>query len=131
MRVTCALISRGKEVLCTQRSEQMSLPLKWEFPGGKMEPGEDAETCIIREIDEELNLHIKLLGRAPVVMHPYREGAIMELIPFVAEVSHGDMKLLEHAEARWCTPKQLPDLDWAEADILVYKWWIEFGQNLY
>ena len=109
----------------------MSLPLKWEFPGGKMEPGENAEACIVREIEEELNLHIKVITRAPVVRHPYRENAVLELIPFVAEVSHGKMELLEHAQARWCTPLELPRLDWAEADILVVQWWIETGQNRY
>jgi 8-oxo-dGTP diphosphatase len=128
--VTCALIRRGRQVLCAQRSEAMSLPLKWEFPGGKVEKGENAEECIIREIEEELNLTIKVNCRAPVVRHPYEEDAILELIPFVAEVSGGTMQLLEHAAARWCSPAELPALDWAEADVLVVKWWLEIGQNL-
>lgn len=130
LHVTCALICRGNEVLCTQRSATMSLPLKWEFPGGKMEPGEDAEACIVREIEEELNLHIKVIRRAPVVRHLYRKDRVLELIPFVAKVSHGNMQLLEHAQARWCTAGQLPGLDWAEADVLVVKWWLENGPNL-
>ncbi len=58
LNVTCAIILFQNKILVTQRSESMKLPLKWEFPGGKLEPGESEEACIIREIKEELNLNI-------------------------------------------------------------------------
>ena len=58
IRVTCAIIQQNDQILVTQRSAQMSLPHKWEFPGGKIEVGEDEETCILREIKEELGLDI-------------------------------------------------------------------------
>lgn len=59
--VCCALIIKDDRILITQRSEKMKLPLKWEFPGGKLENNEKAETAIIREIKEELLMNIEVL----------------------------------------------------------------------
>ncbi|HQV78127.1 MAG TPA: NUDIX domain-containing protein [Chitinophagales bacterium] len=59
--VYCALIIKDDRILITQRSEKMKLPLKWEFPGGKLENNEKAETAIIREIKEELLMNIEVL----------------------------------------------------------------------
>ncbi|MGV8815207.1 MAG: NUDIX domain-containing protein [Gelidibacter sp.] len=69
--VTCAIIHFGNKVLAVQRSETMSLPLKWEFAGGKIEPGESEEECIKREIFEELNIHINLKRKLTAVIHQY------------------------------------------------------------
>lgn len=85
LQVTCALILRESRLLCAQRSEAMSLPLKWEFPGGKLEPGELARECIVREIEEELNLQIQVLDRAPSIIHHYDRTKELELIPFVCD----------------------------------------------
>ena len=60
---TCAIISFDEKTLVVQRNETMALPLKWEFPGGKIEPAESEEDCIIREIKEELNIKIELISR--------------------------------------------------------------------
>lgn len=62
--VACAIIidDEGK-VLAAQRSESMSLPLKWEFPGGKLSKNETAEDCIVREIQEELNISVTIIMR--------------------------------------------------------------------
>ena len=56
--VTCAIISFNNKILVVQRSENMKLPLKWEFPGGKIENGESEKECIKREIKEKLNIKI-------------------------------------------------------------------------
>ncbi len=61
--VTCAIILRDGKILATQRSEKMNLPLKWEFPGGKIEQNETPGNCLQREIREELNLEIELLKK--------------------------------------------------------------------
>ena len=58
MRVACAIIEQDDKILAVQRSERMNLPLKWEFPGGKIKRGESPEQCVVREVLEELNLQI-------------------------------------------------------------------------
>jgi 8-oxo-dGTP diphosphatase len=63
IKVTCAIILIGEKVLAVQRSETMSLPLKWEFPGGKIEPNESEKDCIKREIKEELDIEIGIIKR--------------------------------------------------------------------
>src|SRR5688572_21300284 len=102
MRVTCALIVQGNQVLCTQRGPTMALPFQWEFPGGKIELGETEEECIVRGIKEELNLDLRVVERGPSVMHPYGEGKSMELIPFICECIGGELELSEHFAAKWC-----------------------------
>lgn len=121
IHVTCAIIvDREKNVLVTQRSAAMSMPLKMEFPGGKIEPGENPETCLIREIKEELDLEINVISEMPAHIHSYPEIDI-NLIPFICEVKSGTIRLKEHAAYYWLSPNQLVDLDWAAADIPILK----------
>ena len=70
--VSCAIIEdRDGNVLATQRSPTMSLPLKWEFPGGKVESNENPEQAIMREIVEELNIEIEIKAQLEEVVHEY------------------------------------------------------------
>lgn len=119
LKVTCAIIVRedGK-VLVTQRSATMKLPLKMEFPGGKMETGESAETCLIREIWEELQLHIEIVASITAVDHLYPDFSI-HLIPFVCRITGGELVLKEHINYAWLAPQELKGLDWAAADVPV------------
>ncbi|GGC48333.1 hypothetical protein GCM10011386_45690 [Parapedobacter defluvii] len=94
----------------------MNLPLKWEFPGGKVEPGEDETLTIVREIKEELNLDIEVMGRLKPVEHDYPTFRI-RLIPFMASVTGGELLLEEHADAKWVQVDDLDRYDWAPADV--------------
>lgn len=123
LQVTCALIVRDGRVLCAQRSATMSLPLKWEFPGGKLEPGESAEACIIREIKEELRLNVEVIARAPASLSPYKGNRLLELIPFVCRRKGGQLQAQEHREVRWCDIPEMRQLDWAVADLPILEWW--------
>lgn len=98
----------------------MKLPLKWEFPGGKIEAGESEIDCIKREIFEELNIHIKINERLTPVIHEYPNFKI-ELIPFTAEYLEGELKLREHSDFVIVNKKELINLDWAEADLPILK----------
>ena len=118
--VTCAIIHFDNKILAVQRSETMSLPLKWEFAGGKIEPGESDEDCIKREIFEELNIHIKVKRRLSPVLHQYPNFKI-NLIPFIAEYGSGELKLKEHSDYVLLDKDELYRLDWAEADLPVVK----------
>ena len=115
INVTCAIIEFGKKVLVVQRSETMSLPLKWEFPGGKIEPFETEETCILREIKEELGIVIRLKGKLQPSLFEYPTLSI-QLIPFIATYDRGDINLSEHKQYLLLEKENLADLDWAEAD---------------
>jgi len=117
IEVTCAIIEHDSKVLVTQRSEKMALPLKWEFPGGKIELGESAEVCLIREIREELHIHIKILKQLKSNTHKYAENKEIRLTPFICEWQGGEIELTEHANFLWLHKSKLSDLDWAEADI--------------
>lgn len=116
IHVTCAIITINDKILVVQRSETMSLPLKWEFPGGKIESGETAEDCIRREIEEELNIKIELVARLSPSYFIYPNFAI-ELIPFTANYIEGEIELSEHKLYLLLDKEELSNLDWAEADI--------------
>jgi 8-oxo-dGTP diphosphatase len=124
LRVSCAIIEKEDKVLAVQRSEEMHLPLKWEFPGGKMEEGESEEECIVREIKEELNIEIELVRRLPSAKYDYPNFTI-ELIAFVARIVGGHIRLREHKDIRYVTKEQLRDLDWAAADVPVVEQYLK------
>jgi 8-oxo-dGTP diphosphatase len=118
VKVTCAIIVDGTKILVTQRSAQMKHPLKWEFPGGKVHDGESEEECVVREIQEELSLKIKVNQRLTSQSFNYGDRIII-LIPFTAHVLAGELKLTEHKDFKWVTKEELKNFDWVPADILV------------
>jgi 8-oxo-dGTP diphosphatase len=116
--VTCAIILHQNKILIAQRSEEMNMPLKWEFPGGKVEPGETEEACLKRELKEELNIEVSVVARLKDCVHHY-PGFTITLLPFVVNYLAGDIILHEHKDYRWVTREELLSVDWAEADISV------------
>ncbi len=119
IEVACAIIMDGERVLVAQRSEEMPHPLKWEFPGGKLKPGETPENCIIREIREELGVEITVQKLLPSVKHTYRTNKV-KLIPFVCLIKGGEISLSEHKSYRWVHRFELNQIDWLEADVDVF-----------
>lgn len=116
IHVSCAIIRHKGKILICQRSSAMKLPLKWEFPGGKIEKGESKEACLVREIKEELDIAITVKSRLKEVNHAYEDFSIC-LYPFIASLDYGQPKALEHAQFKWVTSEELLNYDWAEADI--------------
>ena len=115
IHVSCAIIQEKNRVLAVQRSEQMSLPLKWEFPGGKIEKNETPEECLRRELKEELALDVQVGEALKPMTHAYRTFTVI-LYPFICVIKTGEMVLHEHAAFVWLPPSRLSSLDWAEAD---------------
>ena len=128
IEVTCAIILKENKILVTQRSERMHLPLKWEFPGGKIEKNETEENCILREIKEELNLEIEILGKLESKCFDYGTFSI-NLIPFVAKYLSGEIVLAEHKSFRWLEKEELRSLDWALADVPVLKEFLKLNYD--
>ena len=116
INVTCAIILKDSKILVAQRSEKMKLPLKWEFPGGKLELNENEIDCIKREIKEELNIEIEVLNKLSNSIFDYGTFKI-NLIPFIANYISGEILLLEHKEYKLLDKSELSNLDWAEADL--------------
>lgn len=116
--VVCALIIRNGSALCAQRSERMALPLKWEFPGGKLEDGEAPEEALKREIMEELSIDITVGRALSELEYTYENGGTIRLLPFLATMELDQKPVAnEHAELRWVKTADLLALDWAAADV--------------
>jgi 8-oxo-dGTP diphosphatase len=96
----------------------MSMPLKWEFPGGKIDLGESPEACLRREIHEELSLHVSVGINLPVSTYHYPAFTI-SLYPFICAIERGEIVLHEHTAIAWLSPEKLHSLEWAEADVPV------------
>ena len=118
LQVSCAIIERDGLVLAARRSAAMSLPLKWEFPGGKIDLGESPEACLVRELYEELRVRVQVERRLPASTHHY-PSATVTLHPFVCTITAGQADPQEHDTIIWCTPDELRTLDWAAADVPV------------
>ena len=127
LEVTCAIIFKDNHVLIAQRSGNMKLPLKWEFPGGKVEPGESKVACLAREIKEELNLEIRIGKGLTGVMHHYPEFSL-RLYPFICAYQGGKLNAVEHAQVKWEKIADLMAYDWAAADVPVVKELMELYQ---
>jgi 8-oxo-dGTP diphosphatase len=115
IHVSCAIIERDGLVLTAQRSSAMTLPLKWEFPGGKIDPGESPEECLSREVMEEMGVRVHVGRTLPPHTHCYSTFTVT-LYPFVCSMESGEIVLHEHADMLWLAPERLRELDWAEAD---------------
>ncbi len=90
----------------------------WEFPGGRVEPGETSEEALPREIREELDVEIKVGDLLVTVEHDY-EDFHLSMDCFWCEIVSGEPALLEHEAARWLTLEEIWDVDWLPADVKV------------
>lgn len=124
LQVACAIIERDGLVLVTQRSPAMDLPLKWEFPGGKIDPSELPQDCLQRELIEELGLNINIGYALPLHTHNYQTFTVT-LYPFICTIEAGEITLYEHASFVWLKPEGLHALDWAEADLPVIQTYLD------
>ena len=127
--VVCAILVREDRLLLAQRPEGKHLALKWEFPGGKVEPGEEPAAALIRELQEELGCSVNIVAALQRSEHTYDRGTI-EMIPFVCELnaSSAEPAAHEHAAIVWVTIDQIEGYDLAPADWPVVealkKWWV-------
>ncbi|MES2693803.1 MAG: (deoxy)nucleoside triphosphate pyrophosphohydrolase, partial [Verrucomicrobiota bacterium] len=117
--VVCAVIEDAAgRILLAQRPAHKHLGLKWEFPGGKVEPGEAPDAALLREIREELGCDLTDLRPLPRFEHDYTIVAI-EMIPFLCRLAPGSPEphAHEHIALAWTAPAALATYDLAPADI--------------
>jgi 8-oxo-dGTP diphosphatase len=119
MRVVVAgVIERGdRRILIGQRRRDDSSPLKWEFPGGKVEEGETAEAALERELREELGVTLRKCAEIGRITHKYRESvAPLEIRFFAAEIGEEIVVPKAFEQVRWVLPKDLAGYDFLAAN---------------
>jgi 8-oxo-dGTP diphosphatase len=113
--VVAALIREGRRVLMSRRRADQPMPLLWEFPGGKVEPGEHPEAALAREVREELGCTVAVDRIFEVVFHPYPAFDLVMLV-YAARIVEGTPRPVEVAEVDWIEASRLPGLDLLPAD---------------
>lgn len=115
VEVVAALIWDNDRFLICQRPANKARPLLWEYVGGKVEPGETKEDALVRECKEELDITVSVGSVFFDVIHEYPDITI-HLILFNATIADGEIKLLEHNNYQWITPKEIPKYEFCPAD---------------
>ncbi len=117
-QVAAAILERDGRVLVARRAPGQAMAGAWEFPGGKLEPGETPAACMVRELHEELGITVSAGDELMRVVHRYPGGAI-ELIAIRAALISGEIAPTVHDAVRWVAPADLPALDLLPADVPV------------
>ncbi|MFY9852830.1 MAG: (deoxy)nucleoside triphosphate pyrophosphohydrolase [Terracidiphilus sp.] len=114
--VAAALIVRGGEVLIGQRRPDQPMALLWEFPGGKIEPGESPEQALARELNEELGIQATIGPPVTRIRHNYRHGGAVDLQFFAVHEFTGEIVNHIYHQFRWVRLEELSDYDFLAAD---------------
>jgi 8-oxo-dGTP diphosphatase len=116
-RVVAALIVKDGKILVCQRTKHQTMPLKWEFPGGKIEEGEQPRNALHRELEEELGIDATIGDEMARIRHEYKSGNSVELRFFVVREYRGEIENRIFKDLRWAAPTELPSFDFLEADL--------------
>ncbi len=115
VKVTAAVIEENGKVLIGRRKPGRHMGGKWEFPGGKIEPGETPEESLARELQEELAIRVRV-GEFLYKTFYQGGGVSLELLVYRVERLDGEPALIEHQELRWVRPEELMSFDLADSD---------------
>jgi len=116
-QVVAALIFKDEEILVCQRTRHQTMPLKWEFPGGKIEEGEQPRDALRRELSEELGIDATIGEEVARLRHEYKNGSAVELRFYAVREYQGEIENRIFKDMRWAMPSELPSLDFLEADL--------------
>ena len=120
-RVVAALIWKDGQILICQRTKHQPMPLKWEFPGGKIEEGEQPRDALRRELDEELGISAVIGDEVMRIQHRYPSGNAVELRFFDVHDYSGELENRIFKTIVWVNPADLPAYDFLEADLELVK----------
>jgi 8-oxo-dGTP diphosphatase len=115
-RVVAGLIEKDGKLLVCQRTRHQTMPLKWEFPGGKIEEGEQPRDALRRELEEELGIVATIGDEIKRIQHEYPNGGMVELRFFLVRQYAGEIENRIFKDVQWSEPKALPSYDFLEAD---------------
>ena len=116
-RVVAALIVKDGKVLVCQRTRHQTMPLKWEFPGGKIEEGEQPRDALRRELDEELGITATIGDEVARIRHEYPNGGMVELRFYIVREHKGEIENRIFRDIQWSERKNLLSYDFLEADL--------------
>ncbi|MBK0295826.1 8-oxo-dGTP diphosphatase MutT [Bacillus sp. S34] len=119
-KVVAAIIKEKDQLLIAKRHSKDPLAGKWEFPGGKLEPGETPEECLVREIREELRVKVEIGSFYDDNIYGFKDQAV-HLLCYWAEIMNGEVTPIVHDDVKWITIKELARFDFAPADIPIVK----------
>ena len=121
--VVCAVLARDGQVLLAQRPDGKQEAGFWEFPGGKIEVGEEPAEALRRELSEELGCAVAVTEPGPVVVHQYAWGSV-ELRPYLCHLlpDSGEPRAHEHADLVWVSLRDLEKRPLAPADVPLLPW---------
>jgi 8-oxo-dGTP diphosphatase len=120
-RVVAAIILKDGKILVCQRTRHQVMPLKWEFPGGKIETGEQPRDALRRELDEELGIDATVGEEVARIQHNYKGGGSVELRFYVVKEYSGEIENRIFQDVQWADRKSLPEYDFLEADLQLVK----------
>jgi len=120
-RVVAALILQADKILVCQRTRHQVMPLKWEFPGGKIEEGEQPRDALRRELEEELGIEAVIGDEVARIVHEYPGGGAIELRFFAVKSYRGEIENRIFRDVRWLERSELTNLDFLEADLTLVK----------
>ena len=120
-RVVAGLIVKDGKLLVCQRTRHQTMPLKWEFPGGKIEEKEQPRDALRRELEEELGIHATIGDEVVRIQHEYPNRTMVELRFFVVREYQGEIENRIFKDIQWTAPKDLPNFDFLEADLKLVK----------
>ena len=115
-QVVAAVIEKNGKLLVCQRTRHQTMPLKWEFPGGKFEEGEQPRDALRRELEEELGIRAKIGDEIARLRHTYPNGSTVELRFFIVREYEDEIENRIFRDLQWSDPKDLPSYDFLEAD---------------
>ena len=120
-QVVAGLIESDGKLLICQRTKHQPLPLKWEFPGGKIEQGEQPRDALRRELEEELGIRARVGDEVARIKHTYKNGGAVELRFYSVREFEGAIENRIFKDVRWVERAQLPEFDFLEADLGLVK----------
>lgn len=114
-QVTAAILEKDGNILIAKRRKGKTLGGKWEFPGGKIEPGETPQSCLRRELKEEFGIETEVGDFFCSSLFQY-SFVWIELLVYKVKYISGDFKVNEHDDAKWINPGELNNYDFMDAD---------------
>jgi len=120
-QVVAALIVQDEKLLVCQRTRHQSMPLKWEFPGGKIEDGEQPRAALRRELEEELGIDAKIGEEVARIHHEYPNGGAVELRFYRVKEYRGQIENRIFRDMQWARREELLAFDFLEADLTLVR----------